>query len=382
MRILVLHSRYRSGPASGENRVVEDEVRLLRQGGHAVAVWSPSVDPGSAAQLIRTAKDTVWSSSAVAEVKRLLDTHHPEIVHVHNLFPALSPAVLRVAASRSVVVMTLHNYRLMCLPGTFLRDGRVCEACLGRVPLPGVRFGCYQGSIPASTVLAASISLHKAIGSFGEVTRFFAVSEFLREKHVAAGIDPRRIVVKPNFSEAAPRREGSGDYFLYIGRITPEKGVATLVQLWDEIEHPLMVVGDGPQREELAKVAPRNVEFRPTVPGDEVPALIQRSRALMVPSIWYEGAPRSIIEAYASGVPVIASRIGALPEVVQERVSGFLVDPYDLPGWRAALKEIASDEVTRRLGEGAYGIWKRLYSPDVARRELERRYAEALMANA
>src|SRR6266545_1544886 len=208
VRILILHSRYLSGSASGENRVVEDEARLLREGGHEVDVFAPSVRSTGGIGLVRTAAETLWSVRAAKEVGHRIRRGHPDIIHTHNLFPALSPAVLRVVHGQAATVMTLHNYRLLCLPGTFLRDGRVCEDCLGRLPWPGIVHGCYQASVPASAALASSLLLHRAIGSFSHIRLYMAISEFVRRKHVEAGLSPERIVVKPHFAWPRERREG------------------------------------------------------------------------------------------------------------------------------------------------------------------------------
>jgi Glycosyl transferase 4-like domain len=192
----MLHSRYRSGPVSGENRVVDDEARLLRDAGHVVDVFDPEVATSSALELVRSAVSTVWSLGAGREVASRIARDAPGVVHVHNLFPALSPAVLRAVPDRIPCVMTLHNYRQLCLPGTFLRDGRICEDCFGRSLWPGVVHGCYQGSIAASGVLASSLTLHRSIGSFRRVDLYVAISSFVRDKHVEAGLPEERLIVK------------------------------------------------------------------------------------------------------------------------------------------------------------------------------------------
>jgi hypothetical protein len=153
LRILILHSRYLSGDASGENRVVEDEYRLLKEGGHDVLLWQPSPTDVRGLGLLRTSASAIWSRSAAQQVVNLVREHRSDVVHIHNLIPALSPAVIRgVAAEGIPVVVTLHNYRYMCLPATFLRDDRICEDCLGHVPWRGVYHRCYRGSALASYV--------------------------------------------------------------------------------------------------------------------------------------------------------------------------------------------------------------------------------------
>ena len=372
MRVLVLHSRYLSGTSSGENRVVEDEVELLRSAGHEVRLWAPSPDDPGAASRLRLGARAVWSPSAVREVGRLASELRPDIVHVHNLYPMLSPAVLRTAAAP--VVVTLHNYRLLCLPATFLRDDRACEDCLGRLPWRGVVHRCYRGSAAGSAALAASLGVHRRAGTFRHVAAFLAVSEFVRDKHVEAGMDAARIRVKPNFVAPMPRREGPGGDFLYLGRLSSEKGLDRLVGLWRDVPGRLVVVGDGPDRARLEAAAPETVEFRGAVPPGQVGGYLARARALVLPSICYEGAPRTVVEAYAAGVPVIANRNGALPSVVAEGVTGLLVDPADPAGWRGALVRLGDDPTSVRLGEGAFAAWRNRYSPEQGLADLEAAY--------
>jgi glycosyltransferase involved in cell wall biosynthesis len=376
MRVLVLHSRYLSGTSSGENRVVEDEVELLRAAGHEVRLWAPSPEDAGGASRPRLAARSVWSRSAARRVARLAEELRPDVVHVHNLYPMLSPAVLRTAAAP--VVVTLHNYRLLCLPATFLRDGRACEDCLGRLPWPGVVHRCYRGSAPGSAALAASLGVHRLAGTFRHVSGFLAVSEFVRDKHVEAGMDAGRIRVKPNFVAPMPRREGPGRDFLYLGRLSAEKGLDRLVGQWRDVRGRLVVVGDGPDRARLEAAAPDTVEFRGAVPPDQVGGYLARARGLVLPSICYEGAPRTVVEAYAAGVPVIANRNGALPSVVADGVTGLLVDPGRPDGWRDALARLADDAVSARLGEGAFAAWRSRYSPEQGLADLEAAYTAVL----
>lgn len=379
MRILVLHSPYLSGPASGENRVVEDELRLLGEAGHDVTRYIPDRSGRTKKTPAREALSAIWSLEAAAEVRRLAREHRPDIVHCHNLFPALSPAVLRTAAGAgAAVVVTLHNYRLLCLPATFQRRGALCELCLGHVPWRGVVHRCYRRSAAGSAALATSFTLHRAVGTFDRVALYLAVSEFVRGKHLEGGLPPERIVVKPNFAWKAPRREGPGEYFLFLGRLSPEKGLDTLLASWRDIPAPLVVVGDGPDERRLRREAPANVELRGLVPPAEIPSIIAGARALVVPSRWYEGSPRSIVEAYAGGVPVIASAIGALPEVVEDERSGLLVEPGDEAALAGAARRLLDDRESERLGERAYALWRERYSPERSLTSLEAAYGQAL----
>lgn len=381
MRVLILHSRYLSGAVSGENRVVEDEAALLRNAGHDVRVLAPSPDASGTLARVRAGASAIRSADAARRVSELVRSGPIDVVHVHNLFPTLSPSVLAAAADAgAAVVVTLHNYRLMCLPATFLRDGRLCESCLGHLPWRGVVHRCYRGSALGSGVLAASMGIHRRLGTFERVTRYLAVSEFVRRKHIEAGIASDRIAVKDNFTWPGRARRGPGEYFLFLGRLSPEKGVDTLLDAWrrgGELGR-LVVVGDGPEKAELRRAAPSGIEFCGGVPASDVPEIISRARALLVPSRWYEASPRTILEAYASGVPVVASRIGALPEAVDEGSSGYLAPVDDADAWARVAARLLDDGESRRLGEGALRRWSGRHSPETGLAALECAYRDAV----
>lgn len=366
MRILLVHSPYLSGSASGENRVVEDEAALLRSAGHDVWRYSPEPRVEGVGDRIRSGTSAIWSARASRTIRDSVEQHRIEVVHVHNVFPTLSPAVLRAAhTAMAATVMTLHNFRQMCLPANLLRDGHVCEDCVGHLPWRGVIHRCYRGSVAGSAVLTTALAIHRGLGTFDDVSRYLAVSGFVRDKHLEIGLNPERVAVKPNFAWPVTARSGPGEYFLFVGRLAREKGVDTLLDAWARGEPPgrLLVVGDGPERDKLRAAAPPGVEFRGQVPSDEVPSILRDARALMVPSRWYEAAPRSITEAYAAGVPVIASRIGALPEAIDEGQNGLLAEPDDPRSWAETAARLADDGESKRLGQGALRAWQERFTP-------------------
>jgi glycosyltransferase involved in cell wall biosynthesis len=368
-----------SGVASGENQVVDDEVRLLERAGHAVRRWEPSPETAGALSLLRTGAGTVWSRPAARELRMLLDESGAEVLHCHNLFPSLSPAVLRAADDQGVaVVVTLHNYRMLCLPADFLRDDRVCEDCLGRAPWRGVARRCYRDSLMGSAALATSLTLHRALRTFDRPKLFLAVSEFVRAKHVAAGMPPDRIRVKSNFAWPCARREGAGSYFLFVGRLSREKGLEQLLRAWTGVGARLVVVGDGPERARLLEMAPATVEFAGSLPREKVDECLRDARALLVPSICYEGQPRTILEAFAAGVPVVASRMGGLPELVADGVSGRVVEPHEPDQWREIVAGLSDDAEVLRLGDGAFEQWRRSFSPTSTLDALESAYRDAV----
>jgi glycosyltransferase involved in cell wall biosynthesis len=383
VRVLVLHSRYQSGDVSGENRVVEDEVKVLRDAGHEVRLLSSEPTTQGRADLLRTAGSAVWSRASAAAVEALVRSEDIDVIHVHNLFPTLSPTVLRAAKrGGAAVVMTLHNYRLLCLPATLMRDGRPCEDCLGHTPWPGVLHACYRESHLGSAVLAGSLTLHRALGSFDLIDRFAAVSAQVRATHARGGISPERIVVKPNFAPPSQRREGPGSGFLYLGRLTPEKGVRIVMEAWGRLppgSPELVVVGDGPEAESLRRRPVGGVRFIGEVAATEVPALIGDARAVVVPSLWEEPAvPRVVLEAYAAGVPVVVSDRGALPDGVEEDRSGYVVPAEDAGAWADRIGRLVDDGTSERLGGGALQRWHDRFSPASGLLALEALYAEAM----
>jgi glycosyltransferase involved in cell wall biosynthesis len=228
--------------------------------------------------------------------------------------------------------------------------------------------------------MAISLGLHRGIGTFDQVTRFIAVSDFVRRVHVEAGLPEDRVVVKPNFAWPAPRPQGPGGPFLYLGRLSAEKGVEILLRAWRPDLGRLVIAGDGPEGARLRALAGEAVEFLGAVPPERARELVAEARALLVPSLWYEAFPRVIVEAYASGVPVVASRIGALPEVVEEGVTGLLAEPGDPASWAEALSRLREDELSLQLGEGAYRAWAERYTPERNLEMLEAIYREAIAA--
>ena len=376
MRVLVLHSHYLSGAASGENRVVEDEVRLLREAGHEVDLWSPEPDVRGLS-LLRTGIRAVWSRAAADEVRSRIRRGRIDVVHCHNLFPTLSPAVMPAAAAEgAAVVMTLHNYRLLCLPATLRRDGDNCQACVGKTPWRGVVHRCYRDSLPGSGALALSLVLARWRHIFDRAGLFLPVSDFVRDKYVEAGFPGERLRVKPNFTWPIDRREGPGEYFLFLGRLSSEKGMDMLLRAWEGRSERLLVVGDGPQGEELRRSAPPSVEFVGTVSGAEVPALLASARALLVPSRWPDSAPRVVVEAYAAGVAVLASAVGGLPELIAHGESGLLLED-GAASWGDGIDRLLDDGESTRLGEGAWRAWSDRFAPAAALANLTSAYEAA-----
>ncbi len=333
MRILKLHTHYQQ--PGGEDSSFAAEVALLQERGHLVR---PLVFHNKDLEGLppwRQAGLTLWNREAYRRVREAIREHRPDLLHVHNTFPLASPAVVHAAKAEGVpVVMTLHNFRLLCVNALFFRQGRVCEECLGGLPWRGVLHGCYRESRPASAVVAGMLTLHRALGTWNLVDRFIALTAFAREKFLQAGFPPEKVVVKPNFVHPDPGPgEGRGGYALFVGRLSPEKGVFTLLEAWKRLGGRVLlkVVGDGPLMPEVARLAQEvpGVEVLGRKGPDEVYALMGEASFLVFSSEWYEGFPRVLVEAFAKGLPLLASALGSHGSIVDHGRTGLHFRPGD-----------------------------------------------------
>ena len=325
LRVLVAHNSYQM--RGGEDAVVDAEVALLRSHGHPVTEYRRHNDELQDMRTLAAAFDTLWSRKTGRDLDRLVAEARPDVIHVHNTFPLISPSLYWTAHRHGIpVVQTLHNFRLLCPQAMLLRDGKVCEDCMGRTPWPAIVHGCYRGSRAQSAGVAAMVTLHRALGTWRhKVACYIAVNEFCRRKFIEGGLPADRIAIKPNFVDvpALPTMRRSG--FLYVGRLAPEKGIAVLAGAATQtcgIE--IKIAGDGPDAALLDGI--EGVDRIGAVSLSQVEDLMCRAVALVMPSICYENFPRTLVEAYGCGLPVIASRIGALAELVVEGVTGLLFD--------------------------------------------------------
>jgi len=333
MRILKLHTHYQQ--PGGEDGVFGAEVALLRDKGHTVVPLTFHNKQLEDVPLLWRAAVTLWNKEAYSRVREAIHLHRPDILHVHNTFPLASPAVIHAAKAEGVpVAMTLHNYRLLCVNAFLFRQGQVCEACLGRLPWRGALYGCYRESRAASAVVAGMITLHRALGTWNLVDRFIVLTEFARQKFIEGGFPPEKISVKPNFVHPDPGPgEGRGGYALFVGRLSPEKGLGTLLMAWERLggKVPLKIVGDGPLAPEVQEAQKRipGVEWLGRKAPEEVYALMGEASFLVFPSEWYEGFPKVLAEAFAKGLPVLASALGSQGSIVDHGRTGLHFRPGD-----------------------------------------------------
>ncbi|MGA8599740.1 MAG: glycosyltransferase family 4 protein [Bryobacteraceae bacterium] len=398
MNVLVVHNSYQQ--PGGEDQVFEMEAKLLESHGHRVVRFhthNDQVKGLSAAGLFAT---TIWNNQAYREIKRVLRENDVDIMHVHNTFPLISPAAYYAASRERVpVVQTLHNYRLFCPAATFYRDGSVCESCLGKaVTWPAVIHSCYRGSKPATVASTALIAIHRAAGTWKtKVSAYIALTDFARQKFIEGGLPAARIHVKPNFLDHDPgMASGKGRFALFAGRLTEDKGILTLIKAWERpgASMPLEIAGDGPLAPQVSEAARRNpnIRWHGWITRDHLLEKLRTAGTLVVPSEWHEPFGLTIVEAFASGIPVVASRLGSIASMLEHRRTGLLFQPGDAAdlatqvGWYADhpaeiedMRRRARIEYERKYtSEGNYRQLMAIYNKAIRQDGLNRRETPAV----
>ncbi len=382
-RLLNLHRfRFRKG---GAEAVYLDHMELFANRGWSCAEfvmdhprnepspWSgyfpPYFDAASAPRSLATLRRFVSSDEARQGIVRLLDDFRPDIVHVHGLYQQLTPSVLQPIASRGIpIVYTVHDYKLLC-PAYMLYTAElgVCERCAGGAAWNAALHKCLHGSRGVSTVYAAEALYHRWRGSYDAVTAYVMPSHFVLEKHRQYGFPGDRLHYIPNFfatsTDAPPDpaavaawRAAQGQFVLFFGRLSAEKGCAVLLEACARAGLRLVLAGEGPEEERLRALAKQHgaaVEFAGYRSGADLWALVEAAMCVALPAVWYENAPKSVLEAQARSKPVIASRIGGLPEMVEDGVTGMLVPPGDAAALAEALGRMAALPDAARTAMGA-----------------------------
>ena len=353
----MVHNYYQQG--GGEDVVFLAEQDNLRRHGVEVHTFTLSNDSIGTQNPLKTAAQTVWNARVARQLADMVSERGIDLVHFHNTFPLVSPAAYWAVRGRgAAVVQTLHNFRLMCAAANFYREqegpdgktGRICEDCIGKLlPLPAVQHSCYRGSRAGSAVVAGMQVAHRLLGSYSRaVDRYVALSESGRRKLIEGGLSAELLSVKPNFMVSDPGTgKGDGGYALFVGRLTAEKGVRTLLNAWEQSgqQLPLKVVGEGPLLEELQNraISLTGVELLGLQSRTDVRSLMANATLLIIPSVWPETFGMVALEAYACGLPVLASDIGALSSLVQDGVTGRHFRPGDAAHLAQVMKEMLSD---------------------------------------
>ncbi len=331
MRVLLLHNYYQH--AGGEDQVFSAEANLLEAHGDQVLRYTLHNDQIAGMRTSKLVKETVWNQNVYRELRALIRKERPDVVHCHNTFPLISPSAYYAAKAENVpVVQTLHNFRLICPSGNLLRNGKVCEDCLTKpLPWPSVAHACYRKSRLVTGAVAAMLTVHRSLGTWSQmVDVYITLSEFARTKFILGGLPAEKVVFKPNFVYPDPgyTPEARGGYALFVGRLSEEKGVDTLLSTWERMKRraPLRIAGDGPLAGLVRDAAGRlpGVEWLGQKPLQEIYKLMREASFLVLPSKCYEGLPRTVIESYAVGTPIFAADLGSMNTVVKHNQTGLL----------------------------------------------------------
>jgi glycosyltransferase involved in cell wall biosynthesis len=384
MRILIAHNYYQQ--PGGEDGIFEAESALLKSRGHTVFPFVVHNDQINGMNKLKVAATTIWNRDMHRQIRDTIRSNAIDVAHFHNTFPLISPAAYRAARSAgAAVVQTLHNHRITCSNAVLCRDGRSCQECVGRsFAWPGIVHGCYRGSRSASTVVALMQFAHRAIGTWRrDVDLYIAPSQSTRKTMCAAGLPPERVVVKPHFVDPDPSPgDGRGGYALFVGRLSPEKGIETLLRAWSTLSDapPLKIVGDGPLSSLLQNL-PANVEWLGRQPTADVNRLMGDAAALVFPSQCQETFGRVIAEAYAKGTPVIASNAGSAPEMIKPGVTGLLFEAGNAEDLARQISTSFSDvDRLRTMRSAARHEYESRYHADSNYHQLVAIYEQSLAA--
>lgn len=387
MRILLLHNRYRM--PGGEDQVARSEGELLVRMGHTVEWWEENNDSiEGPLRSCATALQSVFSVGHADAMQKMIRRFRPDVVHIHNFFPRFSPSV-HIACRRAgtPVVQTLHNFRLLCPAATFQCPDRArCERCMrGIFPWAAVVRRCYRSSTLASLAVANMLAVHRVLNTWNRsVSRFIALSDFARTKFVAGGIGADKIAVKPNFVDPDPGvGPGRGGYALFVGRLAEEKGVGTLLAAWNQLtaRPKLKVIGEGPLGflVKQAAAAMPGIEWLGSCTREQVRTAMADATVLILPSTWYEAFPLVIAEAFAAGLPVLASRLGTMQEVIEDGKTGRLFTPGDASELATAVERIFAHSVEREaMRSAARAEYEGKYNSGANYAQLMRIYESAL----
>lgn len=386
LTVLVIHNHYQQ--PGGEDSAVRAEVDLLRGRGHRVLLYTRHNSEIAGYGKMRRSSlllSTSWNPRAYRELRALIRQHKPDVAHCHNLLPLISPAAYYACKREGIpVVQTLHNYRLLCPSGTLFRNGTRCNGC-SRNKARGTVHGCYRNSRPQTAAVTLMLGAHRLAGTWRQaVDAYVTPSHFCRDTFVRAGLAGSKIHCRPNFLARDPEwRSGSGEYALFVGRLSAEKGVLEMLRAWRTIPRiPLLVAGDGPLYPRAAKeIAAASLPVRLLGQLDPGPtlALMRSARFLVFPSRWYEPFGMALLEAAACGVPAIASRIGAIPEIVSDRRTGLLFDPDNCDDLAEQVRWAWSHPtMMEEMGDAAGHRYRKEFSADKSYETLMKIYRAAL----
>jgi len=384
MKILIGHNRYQWH--GGEDAVVTAEAALLRSQGHDVVEFmadNTAFLQTSQKNLFGTASNFFWSKTSYQQLTTVLKEFRPAVAHFHNIYFALTPSVYAACRNNGVaVVQSLHNFRMFCANGLMFRDGHLCRECLEGSPLAGIRHRCYKDDIVATSLVTALTSWHRRTHTFDRyVNLFITATDFTRQQYVQAGLSKDQIYIKPNvYYPDVPYQQPKGQYALYVGRLSAEKGVIGILETFKHMQHiPLKIVGDGPLRPDVLRLLEdpllAHVQWLGRLDDEALRQAMHGAKMLVVPSTCYENFPRVVVEGYAFGLPVVAFAQGSFNDIVREQ-SGVLVPTGSWEGFAGAVDQCAA--FTSAQHDQVRMIYERDFSPTTNYQQLMNIYQLAI----
>lgn len=384
MKVAIVHNYYKI--RGGEATVVSNESAILAKQGIEVINYSRDnleIDSFSLREKFKLIKETAWSKESYKLFRTFLKAKQPDICHVHNFLPLLSPSIFQACQDEGIpVVQTLHNYRLICSNGLLLRKGKICELCLGKSAYKAVTKGCYRNSSLQTYAVARMIEKNKTNGTWNEkIDAYICLTAFAKSKFKAHGIPEEKLYVKANavnIPDEIPQME-SDPYFLFVGRLTESKGVKLLKEIAAKIDIPIWLVGEGELEEELR--AQKNIYTLGKQDYKKTLTFIKNAKALILPSIWYEGMPMTILEAFALKTPVIASDLGAMKSLIRHKENGLLFRPGSGQDLTENLNFVLNNrDIVEKMAVKGYDDYKELYSNESNALQLQEIYRVIIAA--
>ncbi|MGR6836669.1 glycosyltransferase family 4 protein [Syntrophomonas erecta] len=377
MQILQIHNLYQN--PGGEDVVLDMEKKLLSQKGHQVKqllVSNRDINISRITSEVNLALNTMWSRNNYRYVYSVLNNINPDIIHVHNTFPLLSPSIYWAINKKGVpIVQTLHNYRLICTNALLMRDNMPCTGCVGHLPVQALRYKCYRNSLAATGTIVGMQVLHRIMGTYKKkVDAYIALTGFARSIMAASGLPRERVYVKPNFiyNSKLPIKNKRVNKVVFVGRLSPEKGLDLLLNAWKALrtkEVNLVIIGDGPEEKVLKKQFSdlNNVEWKGWCNKEQIFKEMATAKFLIMPSRWYETFGLVIIEAFSVGLPVIVPNHAGFPEIVKENETGYLFTPNSIESLKDKLI-VAIDlgaEEWQVMSQRARAEYEAKYTPQI-----------------
>lgn len=385
MKVLMMHNYYQQ--RGGEDAVFEAECQLLQSFGHTVETLTVHNDAISGTlKKLQTGLQTIYSLPSKKLIKAKIETFQPDIIHLHNFFPLLSPSIFDVTHQLNIpTVVTLHNYRLICPNALLMRDNQSCELCINQTfAWQGIRYGCYRNSKTSTIPVALMAGIHKLRKTWqNKVNQYIVLSEFSRQKflHSSLQVSPEKIAVKPNVIFDAGVHTGSRqDYVVYLGRLSEEKGIQVVLETFEKNSMPIKIIGDGPFKPQVQEAASHHphIQYLGYQEKQTALSILKEARALVFPSICYENFPLAVAEAFSTGTPVIGTNLGGIAELIQDGINGLKFTAGNTQDLQAKLEFLYSDDVDYDgLVDNARRTYLEKYTPEQNYQQLMDIYARA-----